>query len=80
MLNGAWIVNVVIADPPAARLTGLVLNEVSRNDEEDRVMLPEKLSILDNDTVDCPEPPWGIESTLGFVEMLKSGPVILISM
>ena len=68
----------MIADPPAVRLTGLVLNEVSRGDDEDRVTLPEKLSILDNDTVDCPEAPWGIESALGFVETLKSGPVMLI--
>lgn len=80
MLNWAWIVNVVLADPPAARLTVLLLNDAARTDDEDKVTLPEKLSMLDNETVDCPEPPWGIERKVGFVEILKSGPVMLISM
>ena len=78
-MGWAWIVKVVLADPPAARLTVLLLNDVARTDDVERVTVPEKLSMLDSDTVDCPEPPWGIEMKLGFAETLKSGPVMLIS-
>jgi len=70
----------VFADPPAERLTGLPLNEVVRDEDDDRVTGPVKLSMLDRESVDCPDPPCGIERKEGVPEMLKSGPVMLILM
>src|SRR5437016_14359424 len=46
----------------------------------DKVTLPEKLSMLDNNTLAVPVLPWGIERKLGSVETLKSGPGTRISM
>src|SRR5207302_421839 len=46
----------------------------------EKVTLPEKLSMLDNNTLAVPVLPWGIERKLGSVETLKSGPVTRISM
>ena len=80
MNEKVWIVKVVSADPPAVSLTGLLLNDVARynDDDMDKVTLPEKLSMLVSDTVAFPVFPWRIERKPGFVETLKSGPVILI--
>lgn len=82
MNEKVWIVKVVSADPPAVSLTGLPLNDVARSndDDMDKVTLPEKLSMLDNNTLAVPVLPWGIERKLGSVETLKSGPVTRISM
>ena len=57
VFRGTWIVNVVVADPPAGRLTGLMLNVAGRNDDAESVTFPAKLSMLDRDTVACPDPP-----------------------
>src|SRR5438105_2869522 len=44
------------------------------------VAVPFRLSRLDNNTLAVPVLPWGIETKLGSVETLKSGPVTRISM
>ena len=79
MKEKVWIAKVVLADPPGASLTGLMLNDgATYNDSDmDRVTLPEKLSMLVNVNVDSAVSPWRIVRKLGFGETLKSGPVTL---